>query len=100
MNREEAITTLKNYIERITGGMFPGEREILVEAFDALRSPWVKTADRLPTKEDADDEGKVTALITGMLTGKLLSLSLYYASVTAESADYFLPMPKFPRVEE
>lgn len=39
MNREEAITTLKNYIEKITGGMFPGEREILVEAFDALRSP-------------------------------------------------------------
>ena len=37
MNGEEAITTLKNYIERITGGMFPGEREILVEAFDALR---------------------------------------------------------------
>jgi hypothetical protein len=39
MNREEAITTLKNYIERITGGMFPGEREILVEAFDAMRGP-------------------------------------------------------------
>jgi ribosomal protein S27AE len=61
---------------------------------------WVKTTDRLPTKEDADDEGKVTALITGALTGKLLSLSLYYESVTAESADYFLPMPKLPEVEE
>ena len=66
----------------------------------AMCSPWVKTSDRLPTEADADDEGKVTALVTGMLTGKLLSLSLYYKSVTADSADYFLPLPKLPEVEE
>ena len=63
-------------------------------------SPWVKTSDRLPTEADAVDEGKVTALITGSITGKLLSLSLYYKLVTADSADYFLPMPKLPEVEE
>jgi len=62
-------------------------------------SPWVKTSDRLPTEADADDEGKVTALITGSTTGKLLSLSLDYASVTTKSADYFLPLPKLPEVE-
>ena len=67
---------------------------------NVVRSPWVKTSDRLPTEADADDEGKVTALITGALTGKLLSLSLYYESVTANSADYFLPLPKLPEVEE
>ena len=62
----------------------------------ATCSPWVKTSDRLPTEADADDEGKVTALITGSTTGKLLSLSLDYASVTMKSADYFLPLPKLP----
>ena len=66
----------------------------------AMCSLWVKTSDRLPTEADADDEGKVTALITGSITGKLLSLSLYYKSVTADSADYFLPLPKLPEVEE
>jgi SH3-like domain-containing protein len=66
----------------------------------AMCSPWVKTSDRLPTEADADDEGKVTALITGSITGKLLSLSLYYKSLTADSADYFLPLPKLPEVEE
>ena len=65
----------------------------------AMCGQWVKTSDRLPTEADADGEGKVTALITGALTGKLLSLSLYYESVTSESADYFLPMPKLPEVE-
>ena len=71
----------------------------VVNEYVSKRSPWVKTSDRLPTEADADDEGKVTALITGALTGKLLSLSLYYKSVTADSADYFLPMPKLPEVE-
>lgn len=71
-----------------------------IERKDIFLSPWVKTSDRLPTEADADDEGKVTALITGSVTGKLLSLSLYYKSVTANSADYFLPLPKLPEVEE
>ncbi len=72
----------------------------IIKGKDIFLSPWVKTSDRLPTEADADDEGKVTALITGALTGKLLSLSLYYESVTANSADYFLPLPKLPEVEE
>ena len=74
--------------------------KLLADDINVARSPWVKTSDRLPTEADADDEGKVTALITGALTGKLLSLSLYYKSVTADSADYFLPMPKLPEVGE
>lgn len=74
--------------------------EVVNEHVDKCSAGWVKTSDRLPTEADADDEGKVTALITGPITGKLLSLSLYYESVTADSADYFLPMPKLPEVGE
>ncbi len=70
----------------------------VVNEYVAKCSPWVKTSDRLPTSVDADAEGKVTALIPGMITGKLLSLSLYYKLVTADSAVYFLPLPKFPEV--
>ena len=71
-----------------------------IEGKNIFLSPWVKTSDRLPTKADADDEGSVTALIMGPITGELISMSLYYESVTADSADYFLPMPKLPEVEE
>ena len=37
MTREEALKTLKDRIEQYTGGVHPGEREILIEAFAALR---------------------------------------------------------------
>lgn len=37
MTREEAIKTLKDRIEQYTGGVHPGEREILLEAFAVLR---------------------------------------------------------------
>lgn len=39
MTREEAIKTLKDRIEQYTGGVHPGEREILLEAFAVLREP-------------------------------------------------------------
>lgn len=39
MTREEAIKTLKDRIEQYTGGVHPGEREILLEALAALRGP-------------------------------------------------------------
>ena len=39
MTREEAIKTLKDRIEQYTGGVHAGEREILLEAFAALRGP-------------------------------------------------------------
>ena len=96
MNREEAITTLKNYIERITGGMFPGEREILVEAFDALRSPWVKTSDRLPTKEDADN--RLELLAWDYCAGVVVK----YGDVKDNSQiyPYWMPIPPLPEVEE
>jgi hypothetical protein len=37
MTRDEAVKTLKDRIEQYTGGVHPGEREILIEAFAALR---------------------------------------------------------------
>lgn len=39
MTREEAIKTLKDRIEQYTGGVHPGEREILLEALAAMRGP-------------------------------------------------------------
>ena len=77
------------------------DRDIAEELVDNAPTviSWVKTSDRLPTEADADVEGKVTVLATGPITGNLVSLSLYYKSVTADSADYFLPLPKLPEVE-
>jgi hypothetical protein len=60
---------------------------------------WVKTAERLPTVLDADDEGKVPVLIIGMLTGRWIRISVYYKSVTMDTAEYFLPLPGAPEVE-
>ena len=107
MNREEAARYFTRQRDTLIWGLEDSRNETQQAhdaynaAIDALTAPqWVKTSDRLPTEADADDEGKVTALVTGMLTGKLLSLSLYYKSVTADSADYFLPLPKLPEVEE
>ena len=101
--RERAARVLEqiNYVQCTGDPTIDEQRRAVDAAIDALRGPeWVRTADRLPTEADADDEGKVTALITGSVTGKLLSLSLYYKSVTANSADYFLPLPKLPEVED
>ncbi len=105
MNREEVIEVLTNSLDGLGTAWIVDEAisaaiKLLAADTNVARSPWVKTSDRLPTEADADDEGKVTALITGSITGKLRSLSLYYKSVTAESADYFLPLPKLPEVEE
>ena len=102
MTREEAAKVLDCAWRGLDWKTTMNINEAYGLAIKRLREPsgWVRTADRLPTEADANDEGKVTALITGALTGKLLSLSLYYKSVTADSADYFLPLPKLPEVEE
>ena len=80
MTREEAIQKAERALNDPIakgGGVALLELDHLRVLLDALIAPqWVKTSDRLPTEADADDEGKVTALVTGMLTGKLLSLSL------------------------
>ena len=39
MTRDEAIKMLKDRIEQYTGGVHPGEREILIEVFATLRGP-------------------------------------------------------------
>ena len=61
MTREEAIKTLKDRIEQYTGGVHPGEREILLEAFAVLRpapAPETGLVDREPGFDSRRDGGE------------------------------------------
>ncbi len=59
MSNAEAIEVLKHIETDIYG------RIAIAKAIDALNSPWVKTADRLPTEADANKESKVLGWIPG-----------------------------------
>lgn len=104
MTREEAIKTLKDRIEQYTGGVHPGEREILLEAFAALRGPeWVRTADRLPEAADgitgATGEPEVLTICEHahgwfpevIRVSKVVRMPKYYW--------YWMPLPEPPGVE-
>ena len=101
MTRDEAANILWWASKR----HYPGDQMDItaedIEAFDmaiaALREQgWVRTSVRVPTVLDIDDEGKVPVLIRGMLTRSLIRISLFYKSVTTDTAEYFLPLPKLP----
>ena len=90
----QADITINRYTQEELGKALP-------TAIAALREQgWVRTSVRVPTVLDIDDEGKVPVLIRGMLTRSLIRISLFYKSVTTDTAEYFLPLPKLPEVEE
>ena len=62
--------------------------------------PWVKTSDRLPTEEDADEDGRVPVLAVGTHTGRLIKMTVHYKVVPAnvDLIKYFLPIPPLPDV--
>ena len=83
--RAEAIECFKSVIDEHVSKRF---------------SRWVKTSDRLPTTLDTDELGKLPVLIKSALNGDLLRASIYYESVTPDSVDYFLPLPRSPEAME
>lgn len=64
MTQEEKISLLEKI--RLDYA-FPGTPsfDVLTNAIDALKGPWVKTADRAPTRVDANKESKVLGWIPG-----------------------------------
>ena len=73
----------------------------LADDTNVARSPWVKTADRLPTEADADEEGRIPVLAVGIFTGRLIKMTVHYKVVSAntEGIKYFLPIPLLPEEE-
>ena len=66
----------------------------------ALRSPWVKTSDRLPTEADAGvDEEIVTIYDDG--DTRMMGVDYWeYVALVPGRFPYWLPVPKLPEVEE
>ena len=107
--REQAARQLGRVLKLIEGVQMAGAQlsddeanmaDAYRTAIAALREQgWVKTAERLPTVLDTDDEGKVPILTRGMLTGSWIRITLFYKAVTTDTAEYFLPLPREPEEE-
>lgn len=94
MSNVDAINILKNIETDIYG------RIVIAKAIDALSSPWVKTADRLPTEADA---GYNEEVITFYRDGETESVSCDYWAFVAKHPEYFpywMLIPPLPEVEE
>ena len=65
----------------------------------ALRSPWVKTSDRLPTEADAGvDEEIVTIYDDG--DTRMMGVDYWkWVALVPGRFPYWLPIPKLPEVE-
>ena len=91
MSNAEAISILENIETDIYG------RISIAKAIDALNSPWVKTADRLPTKDDVDSRMNVMAW--HIWYGAEI---VDYGVILDDPAMYiwWAPMPSLPEVEK
>ena len=104
MNREEAanILDLKTRPEALADFVGPELAGIVHQAMimgaEALRGPWVKTSDRLPTEADADSNGDI--LVYDPIDEKMFSFG--YKSVEKFPASYlwWMPSPPLPEVEK
>ena len=66
----------------------------------ALRSPWVKTSDRLPTEADAGVDEKILTIYDDGETRVMGTDYWAYVAMVPERFPYWLPVPKLPEVEE
>lgn len=92
MSSAEAIRILKNIETDIYG------RIAINKAIDALINPWVKTADRLPTQEDAWYEDEILTLYQD---GETMTLGFdywLYVKKHPEQYLYWMPVPLLPEV--
>lgn len=102
MTREEAIAKIQGLLDDpiVRGGVAFVDQPTLRSIQDALRNPWVRTSDRLPTEADADEDGRIPVLAVGTHTGRLIKMTVHYEVVPAntEGIKYFLPIPPLPDV--
>ena len=76
-----------------------------IEAFDiaasALRSGWVRTADRVPTKADSNSDWDVIAVYDCPEENEQYVVTKYwkYVAESPEDYPYWMPLPKPPEVE-
>jgi hypothetical protein len=100
MTREEAAQVLRNLMDAVSFydvyDWHDAENAFDV-ALDALRGPeWVRTADRLPTIDDARYDGYV------LVANKNRHYGVRYWSYLEdeiETCPYWMPLPKLPEVE-
>ena len=65
----------------------------------AMRSPWVKTSDRLPTEADADNT-MCWVLATTISSNLPMPEAIAYIRANPDRYPYWMPIPPFPEVEE
>jgi hypothetical protein len=94
MSNADAIEVLKHIETDIYGRIAIGK------AIDALRNPWVKTADKLPTKEDAWYEDEILTLYQDGETMMLGFDYWLYVTKHPEQYLYWMPIPPLPEVEK
>ena len=70
--------------------------DVLTNAIDALLSPWVKTADRLPDK----CEYYTMYLTTKKRNGGVWQVRGSFIKEHPELCPWWMPIPPFPEVEE
>lgn len=66
----------------------------------AICSPWVKTADRLPTEADAGVDEEIVTIYDDGETRVMGTDYWKYVAKVPERFPYWLPVPKLPEVEE
>ena len=102
MNREEVIEVLTNALDGLGTAWIVDEAisaaiKLLAADANVARSPWVKTADRLPTKDDIDSRMNVMAW--HIWYGAEI---VDYGVILDDPAMYiwWAPMPSLPEVEK
>lgn len=64
------------------------------------QSPWVRTADRLPTEADAGVDEEIVTIYDDEETRVMGTDYWAYVAKVPERFPYWLPVPKLPEVEE
>ena len=93
MSNVEAIKILENIETDIYG------RIAIRKAIDALSRPWVKTADRLPTKDDEGVYGAIVAFNPVLLDGEYGACTCIPAKIVIDYPDWWIkwmPIPPLP----
>ena len=96
MNREEAILWFEQMLYYLADDEWNKDARAAVSvALDALCSPWVKTADRLPTKNDARG-GKLAVIdVDGRMSLQYWKTPVQYPKLYI----WWMPIPPLPEVE-
>ena len=93
MSNAEAIEVLKHIETDIYGRIAIGK------AIDALSSPWVKTADRMPTEADADNT-MCWVLATTISSNLPMPEAIAYIRANPDNYPYWMPIQPLPEVEK